>query len=148
MQPRPASFPSLDYLQYQFRPDLQVLVGRWLRQPTDEELHAGYHRLLEVAEAVGARLWLVDARRRDHANQQATPWMMEHFLPLLPQRLGTPVYMAYLFMPTHLRDIEHDQTVPALTYFDGRPYHVERFSEEQAAMQWLAACRTQEAASA
>ncbi|MBF9219476.1 hypothetical protein [Hymenobacter ruricola] len=144
MQPRPASLPALDYLQYQFRPDLQVLVGRWLRQPTEAELHAGYQRLLEVAEACGARLWLVDARRRDHANQQGTAWMMEHFLPQLPQRLGRPVHMAYLFMPTHLYELEHDATVPPLTYFEGREYHVERFTEEQAAMQWLAACRAHE----
>ncbi|WP_197076805.1 hypothetical protein [Hymenobacter terrenus] len=32
---------------------MQVLVGRWLRQPTDEELCAGYFCLLEVAEASG-----------------------------------------------------------------------------------------------
>ncbi|MDB5233763.1 MAG: hypothetical protein JWR44_756 [Hymenobacter sp.] len=132
--------PALDYLQCQFRADLQVLVGRWLRQPTDEELHNGYHHLLELAQTCDARLWLVDARRRDHANQQGTPWMMEHFLPLLPQRLGGSVFMAYLFMPIHLLEIEQDASVPPLTYFDGRTYHVQRFTEEHAAMQWLEAC--------
>ncbi|MBD2723205.1 hypothetical protein [Hymenobacter armeniacus] len=143
MLPPDATLPALDYLQYQFRSDLQVLVGRWLRQPTEAELHAGYHRLLDVAEAVGARLWLVDTRRRDHASQQSTPWMMEHFLPLLPPRLGGPVHLAYLFMPTHLHELEHDAAVPPLTYFDGRPYHVGRFTEEQAAMRWLAAYQAQ-----
>jgi hypothetical protein len=138
--------PVLHYLQYQFRPDLAVLVGRWLCQPTEEELQTGYHSLLDAAATFGARLWLVDARRRSTANQQSTAWMTEHFFPLLPQRLGSPVNLAYLFMPTHLQELEHDPAVPALTYFDGRPYHVQRFTEEQPAMEWLAACRRQEMA--
>lgn len=133
-------FSPLDYLQCQYRADLQVLVSRWLRQPTNEELHQGYYYLLEAAETHHALLWLVDARRRDHASQQNTPWMMEHFLPLLPKRLGGTVYMAYLFMPTHLRELEHDATVPSLSYFDGRGYQVQRFIEEHTAMQWLSEC--------
>jgi hypothetical protein len=140
MQQTLLSLPTLDYLQYQYRPDLGVLVGRWLRQPTEKELQEGYHRLLAVAEAHNARLWLVDTRRRDHANQQGTPWMVEHFFPLLPQRLNGPAYLAFLFMPTHLYEIEHDASVPSLTYFDGLSYQVQRFTEEYAAMQWLSAC--------
>jgi hypothetical protein len=132
--------PTLDYLQYQYRADLQVLVARWLRQPTDAELHEGYFRLLTVAAGHGAKLWLVDTRRRDHSNQQSTPWMVEHFLPLLPEHLDGAVYLAFLFMPTHLYEIERDGSVPPLTYFDGRSYHVQRFTEEQSAMQWLEAC--------
>jgi len=148
MQPALSASPALDYLQYQYRPDLEVLVGRWLRQPSEEELQAGYYRLLEAAEACGARLWLMDARRRDHANQQATPWMMETFFPLLAERLGPPVSMAFLFMPAHLYDLEHDTQVPPLSYFDGRPYRVARFVDEHAAMQWLENCRLQLAAQA
>lgn len=132
--------PALDYLQYQYRADLQVLVARWLRQPTDDELHDGYHRLLAVAAGHDARLWLIDTRRRDHSNQQSTSWMVEHFLPLLPQHFNGSVYLAFLFMPTHLYAIERDAAVPPLTYFDGRSYHVQRFTEEQSAMQWLEAC--------
>ena len=119
-------------------------MGRRLRQPTDEELQAGYYRLLEVAVETGARLWLIDARRRTHATQQATPWMTEHFMPQLPGRLNGQVHLAYLFMPLHLYEIEHDTNVPQLTYFNGRPYHVERFTEEQAAITWLQAVWEQE----
>lgn len=136
--------PDLDYLQYQFRPDLQVLVVRWLRQPTDEELQAGYYRLLDVAVENEARLWLIDTRRRTQANQRATPWMMEHFLPQLPRRLNGQVHLAYLFMPVHLHEIEHDTNVPQLTYFNGRPYRIERFTEEYAAISWLQAMGEQE----
>lgn len=137
----PDTLAATDYLQCQYRSDLQVMVGRWLRQPTDAELRAGYHRLLDEASLNGARLWLVDGRRRDHANQQGTPWMMNVFMPLLPERLGAPVFLAYLFMPAHLQDLEQDTAVPPLTYFDGRAYHVQRFTEESAAMQWLGECR-------
>ena len=138
MQP---DVPALEYLECQYRPDLLTLVGRWLRQPTDAELHEGYHRLLAVAEAYGARLWLVDARRRSTANQQGTLWMTEHFLPLLPQRLGNAVHIAYLFMPKHLREIEHDAAVPPLSYFNDLPYRIERFTDEHAAMEWLEGMR-------
>jgi hypothetical protein len=139
MQPVFSSLSSLDFLQYEYRADLQILVGRWLRQPTEDELHQGYFQLLEVAETHGACYWFIDARRRAHANQQSTPWMMEKFLPLLPQHLGEPVFIAYLFMPNHLYEIEHDASVPPLTYFDHRPYHIERFTDEHGAMEWLAA---------
>ncbi|WP_156176161.1 hypothetical protein [Hymenobacter terrenus] len=44
-------------------------------------------------------------------------------------------------MPRHLYEIENDAAVPPLTYFDDRDYHVQRFTEEQAAMQWLSASR-------
>ena len=44
--------------------------------------------------------------------------------------------MAYLFMPVHLYEIEQDANVPQVTYFDGRPYHVERFAGKRAAMSW------------
>ncbi|WP_262490389.1 hypothetical protein [Hymenobacter lapidarius] len=40
--------------------------------------------MLNVAVENGARLWLIDTRRRTRATQQATPWMMEQFMPQLP----------------------------------------------------------------
>ena len=61
----PHPFPII--CNNQFRLDLQAFAGRWLRQPTNEELYASYYLLLDVAEENGARLWLVDARRREHA---------------------------------------------------------------------------------
>jgi len=47
-------------------------------------------------------------------------------------------------MPTHLTDLEHDAAVPPLTYFDDLTYHIQRFTEEHAAMQWLTARQAQE----
>lgn len=133
--------PSPEYFHLVARPELGVLIGRWQRQPTLEELQAGYQALLAAAEATANRFWLVDARRRDNANQQGTPWMMSVFFPLVAARLRGPVYMAYVFTPSHLADLEADASVPPLTYFDQHPYHVQRFTSEQPAMTWLHACQ-------
>lgn len=119
-----------------------MLIARWLRQTTEAEMHAGYHTLLEAAVEHACPYWLIDTRRREHANQQGSQWMMDEFFPLLPQRLpGGPVFLAYLFQPSHLRDLETDARVPSLSYFEGRPYRVQRFSEEQAAVAWLDAAQ-------
>jgi hypothetical protein len=139
MSPILPAAPVSDYLHYEYRADLQVLVGRWLRQPTEAETHVGYYALLAAAEAIGARRWLLDARRRENANQHIVGWMVEQFLPLLAQRLPSPVYLAFLFMPTHLTELEQDVSLPLLASFNTRPYHAERFIEEQLAMRWLEA---------
>ncbi|TGE19749.1 hypothetical protein [Hymenobacter elongatus] len=135
--------PTADFLQLIHRPELQMLIARWMRQTTAEEMRAGYQHLLRTALEHNCRLWLVDARRRDHSNKEGTPWMIETFFPQVAQRMGPSVYMAYLFAPAHLRDIEADAAVPTLHFFDDRPYHLQRFLEERTAMEWLAACRLQ-----
>ncbi|WP_400193051.1 hypothetical protein [Hymenobacter sp. B81] len=131
---------STEVLQIEYRADLLVLVGRWMRQPTEQELHAGYEQLLAAALAQGCRLWLIDARRRSDSNKGHSAWMVQHFFPRLAQ-LNSEVSLAYLFMPHHLREIEQDPQVPPLSFFGHLPYKVQRFTEEQAAMAWLADCR-------
>jgi hypothetical protein len=138
-----ASTPVASFLQIAYRPELQVLVGRWLRQTTPDEMHEGYQALLAEATAHQCGQWLIDARRRDNANQAGTQWMMETFFPQVQRQMHYKVFVAYLFAPTHLKELEADPTVPALTYFQGRPYQVERFTEELAAMQWLTHCQQQ-----
>jgi hypothetical protein len=135
------SLEADEYLSLTHRPDLGVLVARWLRQPLPEELHQGYWQMLDVALAQQCRYWLVDARRRANANQQNTRWMMETFFPVVGAKLGHSVYLAFLFAPSHLAEIEADSSVPPLTYFDDRPYHVQRFTDEHHAMEWLVDCQ-------
>lgn len=137
------ALPSSDYLQLVYRPDLLVLVGRWMRQTTTPEMHLGYGLLLDGGESQDCAYWLVDARRRDQAaNQQDVAWMMETFFPQVAARLGQPVFIAYLFAPAHLTDIEANPAILPLTYFDNLPYRVGRFIEERLALEWLMACRT------
>lgn len=137
MQP----LPSADYLSLTHRPDMGVLVARWQRQPLLEEFQHGYWQMLDMATAQQCRYWLIDCRRRDNANNQNVQWMLEAFFPALAAQLGPPTYLAYLFSPQHLADIEADTTVPALAYFNDRPYHVKRFIDEHHAMEWLANCQ-------
>ena len=46
-----------------YRPDLHILLVRWLGTTTDEEIREVY-RYLETADVQHCRYWLLDARRR------------------------------------------------------------------------------------
>lgn len=134
---------SSDYLQLVYRPDLRVLICRWMQQTTPQDLRAGYGLIIEEGASQRCAYWLIDARRREHtANQQDTAWIMETFFPQVVARLGQPVFIAYLFAPSHLIDIEANSAIPPLTYFDNHSYHIGRFIEERTALEWLTACRT------
>jgi hypothetical protein len=113
-----------------------------MQQTTPQELRSGYGFIIEAAANQNCAYWLIDSRRREHAaNQQDTVWMMEVFFPQVVVRLRQPVFIAYLFAPTHLTDIEANTAIPPLTYFDNRPYQIGRFIEERTALEWLATCR-------
>lgn len=124
-------------LDLTYRADLQLLVARWRRQATTEELQATYFALLEAAVAKSCPRWLLDVRGRADSNAAYTAWMMTVFFPQLPQHFREPVRLAYLFAPNHLRELETDERVPPLTWFDDKPYRVQRFVEEAAAVRWL-----------
>jgi len=131
---------SVSYLDLAYRPDLDLVVIRWMLQPTVAEIQQGYSLALNIAAQHQCCRWLVDARRRDHSNKESSQWMMDSFFPQLPARLPGKVFMAFLFAPLHLQDLETDTALPSLTYFDGLPYQVERFTEEQTATAWLNTC--------
>jgi len=133
---------SSDYLQLVYRPDLRVLICRWMQQTTPQDLRSGYGLIIEEGASQSCAFWLIDARRREHtANQQDTAWLIESFFPQVVARLSQPVFVAYLFAPSHLTDIEANTAIPPLTYFDNRPYQIGRFIEERTALEWLTACR-------
>ncbi|MCC2545933.1 hypothetical protein LJY25_05715 [Hymenobacter sp. BT175] len=132
----PASV-SLDHLHILYRADIGLLVCRWMRQPSRTELEQGYAAILDAAVTHGCARWLIDVRRRDTAFQDATPWMQADFFPRVAARMPETVLLAYLFAPSHLAELEADPAVPSLSYFDGRPYRVQRFIQEQDAMSWL-----------
>ena len=129
---------SSEYLHIVYRADLEVLVGRWMRQISTADLRAGYQDLLEAAAHYGCRQWLIDGRRRNRSHADDAQWMMDEYFPQLAAQLGNGVSLAYLFTPTHLLELEADTLLPPLSYFEERPYQVQRFIEEQMAMRWLA----------
>ena len=128
-----------DFLEIIHRPDLDVLVARWLRPIELPELQRGYELLLAEAIGRGCRRWLLDVRRRLNTHQVGAQWMVSSLLPRLGPQLGGRTRLAYLLAPIYLRDEAADAVFPPPTYFDGKPFIADRFVEEQAAIVWLTA---------
>ncbi|RAK62726.1 hypothetical protein [Hymenobacter edaphi] len=127
-----------DFLQIDYRPDLDVLVGRWQRAVGEGELYASYPALLEVARAHRCHYWLLDARRRLNLEVAITPWLLNDFLPRLGQHLPGRVYLAYLVAPVQLTDaVPADKKIPPLVYFEGKASLMQRFTSEAEALAWL-----------
>ncbi|GAA3929647.1 hypothetical protein [Hymenobacter algoricola] len=140
-----SSFSS-SYLSIDYRPEERVLAGHWQRGVMPFELHRGYAALLDEAVARRCRFWLIDLSGRVGGVGAAdVQWMMDEFFPQLPGRLRLPVYLAYLMAPHQLAGVLANPGIPDLTYFDGRPYCLERFTTEAEALEWLAQCRRQDA---
>ncbi|MCB2378593.1 hypothetical protein LGH70_13415 [Hymenobacter sp. BT635] len=126
-----------DFLTVTYRPDLQVLVVRWQRLITVDEMQQGYRLLLEYAAEYGCRRWLLDGRRRFNTDREGAQWMVSTFLPQLQLRLGGRTYLAYLLAPVTLRDQDADAAFPPAAYFLDKPFVGERFVEEKEALSWL-----------
>ena len=126
-------------LQLAYRPDLNVLVGRWGYQPTPPELPAVYQQVQELAIAHDCRYWLQDIRRRTFNDPDTTRWLFQEFFPAMAHRLGGRLYVAYLIGPT-LRDaiVSQPAYISAESY-DGQPFVVSFFGDEGEAMEWLQA---------
>ncbi|GAA3938766.1 hypothetical protein [Hymenobacter algoricola] len=128
---------TLDFLQLEYRADLQVVVGRWMRQASLAELQQGYQALLEVAAPAGCRGWLLDARRRNNTDPGIQRWLISGFLDGAAARLGGRVRLAYLLPPPQLRDLAADGAFPPAAFFADKPYDATRFVDERQAVEWL-----------
>lgn len=93
----PATY-SPDSFSLDYRPEQHLLVGRWLRPVSLDELKTHYAALLAAALAHGrCRHWLLDVRRRHIADAAAVAWFAD-FSRQLPEALGQPVVLAYFAM--------------------------------------------------
>lgn len=126
-----------DFLTVTYRPDLQVLLVRWMRVVTLAEMQQGYQYLLDVAVTHQCRQWLLDARRRFNTDREGARWMIDSFLPSLHARLGGRTYLAYLLVPAIMRDAAADGAFPPPEFFVGKPFIGQRFEEENTAIAWL-----------
>jgi hypothetical protein len=126
-----------DFLALAYRPDLQVLVARWMRVISLAEMQQGYELLLQAAAQHGCRQWLIDARRRNNTDREGAVWMVQEFLPRLQAQLGGRTALAYLLPPVHLRDAQADAAFPPASFFDGKPFVADRFTDERTALDWL-----------
>lgn len=129
----PSPVPLVDL---SYRPDLHVLVVRWMGVTTDDETRLVYRHLGQV-DAHQCRYWLLDARRRPSSGQAVTRWMLEEFAPLVSVRLGGPLYFSYLISPSHLAAAEEFRQEARAPHVAGLPYRLHYASQENNAIDWL-----------
>ncbi|GAA4043692.1 hypothetical protein GCM10022409_32140 [Hymenobacter glaciei] len=126
-------------LQLSYRPDLNILVGRWGYQPDPHELPAVYKEVQELALKHGCRFWLQDIRRRTLNDPHTTRWLLQDFFPGMARHLGGRLYVAYLVGPVLHEAIVSQPDFVSAEYYDGQPFAISFFGDEGAAMQWLQA---------
>ncbi len=140
----PAYPPNLPLLELTLRPDLDVLFGRWHYQPdTPAELRPCYQELADLALSTGCRFWLQDLRRRSSPDEETKRWLLGEYYPGVARRFGQRLFVAYLFSPAiHQLIVEAPDYAPPQAY-DEKPYALDFFGSEGAAIQWLQAHQPQ-----
>ncbi|WBA42929.1 hypothetical protein [Hymenobacter canadensis] len=130
-----------DYLSITFRPDLDMLVARWLREVSGSETREGYHQILAAARQTSCPFWLLDGRRRTPADAETTQWGFQEFFPTLSSQLGQNVFLSQLLSPFY------QQITQALPVFQENEastthtYTMRRFNDEASAVAWLRECQ-------
>lgn len=132
-----ASEQLTELLHTTYRPDLDLLVGRWGYQPAPELLPCAYEHLTEQALAAGGRFWLQDIRRRAFNDPDITRWLLAEYFPQMAVRLGGRLHVAYLTGPVLLEAITAGPNFLQPSAYDTKPYVIAFFSNEGEAMQWL-----------
>lgn len=126
-----------------YRPDLRLLVGRWLDDAPVPHLQADYAALLATAQEHHAGRWLLDVRRRDQLSPELSQWTTTTFLPFATTTLApVPLRIAVLCSPARLAIYEADARQQEYLTFGlaaERPYQLRLFRDEGTAMEWLLA---------
>ncbi|MGI4865684.1 MAG: hypothetical protein ACRYFZ_17310 [Janthinobacterium lividum] len=133
-------YSTTDYLEIAYQPDLQILVGRWLRLVTEAEALQGYADLLTAAKQYGAHYWLLDIRRRHRSTPATLDWLLATYYAQLVRELGPPVRMVYFMAPGLRQEFQADGTVPEpQTYHADEPFRMNQCITESEAVAWLRA---------
>ncbi|UYZ61797.1 hypothetical protein [Hymenobacter weizhouensis] len=130
-----ASFNQASVVEFHFRDDARVLLGRWLRPVHGPELRHSYKAMLAAARPHQARYWLLDLRTRGTASEDDTHWVLTEFLPRLAPRLGERVYVAFVLPPAQVGMLDPENGADMALHAD---YHVRLFLDEAQALRWLA----------
>ena len=129
---------SPDSFSIEYRPDQQLLIGRWLRPVLLEELQTHYEAMLQAALAHDScRHWLLDVRRRPYRDAAAGQWFGEVFSPRLPQALGRPVVIAYFAMVSQEVAREDPTLWSNMVQGSQQGSHYCYFNQEREALVWL-----------
>ena len=129
--------------QLTYRPDLAVLVARWYTDSTFPALQSQYAALLAAAHQHGASRVLLDIRRRNATDEEASRWFAYEWLPqaaatVAPCRLR----LAFFIAPARAAALRIDDTVrPHLAYAMSQPtsHDLNVFEDEGEATRWLMA---------
>ena len=130
-----STLPELLHLHFQA--DRGLLISRWGYQPTQAELAPAYERLNQLALKCKARHWLQDIRRRTLPDPDTTQWLFNDYYPDLAQQLGGLLRVAYLVGPELRGLIEAGPDFQPLAWYEGKPFIVNFFGDEPAALTWL-----------
>jgi hypothetical protein len=128
---------AAELLHLTYQADQELLVGRWGYQPNRVALASAYEHLQDTALRCRARRWLQDIRRRTLPDPYTTQWLFNEFYPDISQQLGGQLRVAYLVEPRLRGLIEAGPDFQPLSLYEGRPFIVNFFGEEQAAIAWL-----------
>ena len=131
-----------EYLDLSFRPDLNILVLRWLRDASLVEIQHGSQAALHMAQQHGTGQWFVDVRRRAAISAENSTWMADTFFPAAAAALaGTTLRISYLIAPSRLGAIQlqpaaHEAAL-VRTQAPSQPYQFHIALDEAEAMRWL-----------
>ena len=126
----------------EYRPDLRIMVLRWLRPTTLAEVQESYAATLALARQHACPDWLLDARRTGPIEIEETAWLANTFFPaaalhFAPRALRLAVFSS----PLRIEQLRTDARVaPAVLHALGadRPYQASVFANEGMAVAWLA----------
>ncbi|MGI4737547.1 MAG: hypothetical protein ACRYG7_20460 [Janthinobacterium lividum] len=132
-------FPS-NAFSLEYRADLGLIIGRWLKELPPPELQGTYEAMLAAAQAHGnCRFWLLDLRRRPVAGPDLNAWFRDQFSPRIAAALNGPLFTAYLAGPHQRPAAESD----AMELYFHREAAVNAFPQlfenEAEAVEWLRA---------
>lgn len=124
-----------------YRPDLHVVLLRWLRENTLAETQASYQAALALAQQHGCARWLLDGRRGGPIAIDETDWLADDFFPAAAARLAPrPLSLAVFTSPARIEQQRVDAEVAvrvAHALAPERPYQAHVFADEGAAVGWL-----------
>lgn len=129
-----------DYLHLSYRPDLAMLVVRWLRAASFGEVQQGFLAAREMSYRHEAARWLIDVRRRGDLNAGSSSWVATTLLPAVAaETLTGPLCIAYLLSPERASMLQQDQGMRAATTVaqTSSVYQLQLFMEEGEATGWL-----------
>ncbi|UOQ55007.1 hypothetical protein [Hymenobacter cellulosivorans] len=125
-----------------YRPDLHILVMRWLNTVEEAEAKRIYQAVEVTAEDQECRFWLIDARRRPSFNATVTQWVFEELAPNVVGRFGGPLHFSYLVSPEHLAGAQEFLRTHVTPHRAALPYRLHYATDEGTATQWLVQAQT------